>query len=199
MLFYYVVFALILVSFIPKEKFGKYIAWLAFGFMFLMTLFRAEDVGTDTINYLVYGTDHRANEFLCMWVVYLMETGVLSDYGMIYVLASVTYLFLLLNVLRFRIDIRYLVLFFFLSDFFVMGMNISRQVAAISLVSFFVPYVLAEQRSKRLLFFCRNHFRNGIAYLVYLWSCFVSSIALLKYKQRTECCAYLICNPSFVV
>lgn len=138
-----------------------------------MTLFRGDYVGTDTMNYLTYDAEHRIEEFIITYITGLIRVGSISERSIIYVTCIVTYLFSFLNIKRYRIDVRYFCLFFLIYGFFAMGLNISRQIAATSVIAYFIPYIFDDTKKKSFLFFVGCIFAAGFhissLYLVCLY------------------------------
>ena len=58
MTYYYIVILLLLSSLFIKGKKGAILGWAAFLLMGLMTIFRGDEVGTDTTAYLKIGRAH---------------------------------------------------------------------------------------------------------------------------------------------
>ena len=153
MILYYIIVLLILFSIIIKNKLGKCIGWIVFVLMAYMTMFRGDNVGTDTMNYLRYNAEHRIEEYFVTGIVSLIFTGTFNERAVIYATCFVTYFFAFLNIRKYKIDVRYFCLFFFIYSFFAMGLNISRQIAAIVIVANFLPYIFDKSKKKSLLFF----------------------------------------------
>lgn len=164
MILYYIVFLLSISSFVFPQKKGKLLSWMAFALMFIMTFYRDSTVGTDTINYLMYSDDHRQSEYIVNFILILMYSGVPDNRGIICVTSLVTFIFSGLCVYKYKIDVRYFVLFFFLCNIFIMGMNISRQIAAVSIIAYFVPFVNSFSTKKNLLFFVGIALAYGFHY-----------------------------------
>ena len=164
MILYYIVFLMSIISFVLPRKIGKLLSWMAFALMFIMTFYRDSTVGTDTINYLIYSDDHRQSEYIVNFISTLMVSGILDDRGIICITSLVTYFFSGLCVWNYKIDIKYFVLFFFLGNIFVMGMNISRQIAAVSIIAYFVPFINSCNTKKSLLFFVGIALAYGFHY-----------------------------------
>lgn len=173
MTFYYIIVVLCIASLFLKEKIGKFIGWGVFFLMAYMTMFRGNYVGTDTMNYLVYDAEHRIEEYFITALSYLIYTGTISERGIIYGTCVVTYLFAFLNIKKYKLDVRYFCVFFFIYGFFAMGMNISRQVASVSLLVYFLPYIFNDKWEKSLLFFLGCFLAAGFhissLFLVYLY------------------------------
>lgn len=170
---YYIIIFLCIASFFFNRRVGESIGWSAFILMTCMTLFRGDYVGTDTMNYLTYDEEHRIEEFIITYITGFIRVGSISERSIIYVTCIVTYLFSFLNIKRYRIDVRYFCLFFLIYGFFSMGLNISRQIAATSIIAYFLPYIFNDDKKKSLLFFVGCVFAAGFhissLYLVYLY------------------------------
>lgn len=164
MTLYYIVFFLSICSFVFSRKKGIYISWVVFILMFIMTFCRDSTVGTDTINYLIYSDDHRQSEYIVNFISWLIISGDLDSRGIIWATSLITFIFSGLCVYKYKIDIRYFVLFFFLCNIFVIGMNISRQMAAVSIVAFFVPFINSCNIKKSLFFFVGIALAYGFHY-----------------------------------
>lgn len=153
MVLYYVIAFFCVLSVLLKGKIGKFIGWSVFALMCVMTIFRGDEVGTDTMAYLMYSADYRVEEYIISGVVYLITQGVVNERAIIYFTGVVTYFFIYLLIRRSRIDIRYFLLFFFIDGWFVMGLNIARQIAAISIIAYFLPCIFNDKWTKRVPFF----------------------------------------------
>lgn len=164
MTLYYIVFLLSVGSFVFSRKKGTFLAWIVFVLMFIMTYYRDSTVGTDTINYLIYSDDHRESEYIVNFISWLIVSGDLNSRGIICATSLVTFIFSGLCVHKYKIDVRFFVLFFFLCNIFVMGLNISRQIAAVAIIAYFVPFINSCHIKKRLLFFVGVAFAYGFHY-----------------------------------
>ena len=153
MILYYIVFLCALIALLLPYKKGQLVSWIVFFFMFLMSFYRNVTVGTDTLNYLIYSSEHRESEYIVTFIAWLIAEGDLDSRGIIYVTSLVTYIFSGLCVFKYKLDVRYFVLFFFLGNIFTMGMNISRQIAAVSITAYFVPFIMNTSFKKSLWFF----------------------------------------------
>ena len=171
---YYIIAFLCIASLFLNRRVGEYLGWSVFILMAYMTMFRGNYVGTDTVNYLTYDAEHRIEEFIITYIVGLIHVGSISERGIIYVTCIVTYFFSFLNIRKYKIDVRLFCIFFFIYGFFAMGLNISRQIAATSIVSYFLPYIFDDKKSKSLLFFVGCVFAAGFhvssLYMVYLYA-----------------------------
>lgn len=162
MAYYVIIYFILLSSFFLKDDNGKALGWFVFIIFFLMTTFRHESVGVDTINYLNYTGERRENEFVYLFITMLNLLG--YNISIIYVMSIVTYLSCFLCILKNRLDVRYFTLFFFLFYFFFESMNISRQVASLSVLSLFIPYIYEKNFKKSLLFFIGVILASGFHY-----------------------------------
>ncbi len=153
MALYYIVFLCAIIALLLPYKKGLFLSWFVFFFMFLMSFYRDATVGTDTLNYLIYSSEHRESEYIITFITWLIAEGDLDSRGIIYATSLVTYIFSGLCVFKYKLDVRYFVLFFFLGNIFTMGMNISRQIAAVSITAYFVPYIMNISFKKSWRFF----------------------------------------------
>lgn len=162
MAYYIIIYIILLFSLFLKEAKGKRIGWFVFIIFFIMTTFRHESVGVDTINYLNYTGERRETEFVYIFIYGLNLLG--YNISIIHVMSIVTYLCCFLCILKNRLDVRYFALFFFLFSFFFESMNISRQIASISVLSLFIPYIFERDFKKSLLFFVGVVLASGFHY-----------------------------------
>ena len=174
MTYYYIVIILLLSSLFIKGKKGATLGWAAFLLMGLMTIFRGDEVGTDTTAYLMYSAEHRIEEYIVTGMTYMIANDYINNRSIIYVSGFVTYFFSFLCMRKYRIDVRYFSLFFIISGFFAMSMNVARQVAATAIIAYFLPYIYNEKWKKSLLFFVGcilgAGFHLSSLFLVYLYS-----------------------------
>ena len=131
-------------------------------FMFFVTAFRAEEVGVDTWNYLHNFSSEtgseldfssRALEFLNLGLYYyFLQLGI--DTRVILVLYSlITYFFIFQFNKKLNTRLSYFLLFLFLTNFFIKGLNISRQVASAAILAYGILFIYEKNTSKSLWFF----------------------------------------------
>lgn len=147
-------------------------------FMFFTTAFRAENVGTDTMNYIygfsqeAYGmSDYssRTVEFINLFLYYTVLKNDLNTRYILVFYALITYLGLFFISRQYKVRLSYLLLFFFLTSFYIRGLNISRQVAAVMVLMLGLKYIYEKNFVKSLLFFVFVIFAGGFHASSYLY------------------------------
>lgn len=157
---YLIVFAVALGLALYKKE--TKLSWVLLLFMFIVTAFRAEDVGADTYNYL-YEFSHetgsnidnssRLLEFLNLGAYFFVFNYGLDTRYIIILYALLSYLCLFIINRKYGIRLSYLLLFFFLTNLFIKNLNISRQVVSISILAVGINYIFHEKPRKSLIFF----------------------------------------------
>lgn len=123
-------------------------------------------MGTDTIHYLRLDSnsyyDYLYNEetniitnryeLIFLFLKYYIYTHNLNPRYIIVFLSLTTYVFLYLGVRRFKVNSAIIALFYVMMSFFFLSFNISRQLAAMSIV-FYATSFLNETDKKKYLFF----------------------------------------------
>lgn len=173
--------------------------------MCLVTCFRSERVGTDTWQYLNYGaylmTDNSDSRFFewCSNSIYLLiDTFHWDTRVALYVFAVVTYLFLYLISRKYKVKLYYLVLFFFLGNFFSTTLNISRQMASIPIIIYALPYVFEKNQIKSLLYFVFAIIAGGFHSISYVYMAFYL-FRYLNFNKHKFIILLIIIAPLFVL
>lgn len=164
MLWYFAfpIFVFLYVSLTKKKKWAGIVLMLI---LLFFSMFRGDDVGTDTKNYMdVY--DRISNLFLYdanftfkggrteLLYYYLCSYIYLNNYNpkiIIYVFSLITFVFLYLGCKKNKIDTCLFLLFYVLSTSYIISFNVARQFAAIS-ICFYATSFLTENNLKKILF-----------------------------------------------
>ncbi len=165
MAFYYIfpVFVLI-VSLLGNKK--EWVGIALFMLMLFFSMFRGDNVGTDTMNYLE-GTGARYYQFLesdissigstkfellFFGLNYLIIQNDLSPRVVIYVFSIITFVFLFLSAKRFHVNTSFVAVFYIFLNYYYWSFNVSRQLTALSICLFAISYLNTNEK-KRYLFF----------------------------------------------
>ena len=126
--------------------------------MFLVTILRSESVGADTWTYLYdfgehiydtgFGKDSRGLEVINNLLYYYVYNFNLDRRIILYFYGTITYFFLFLTSRRYKVRLSYLLFFYLTGSFFIMSLNICRQVASVSIVLYAIPLLFDNERLK---------------------------------------------------
>jgi len=194
MYYYNILFIITASSLLLKGKLGRYLAWGGLLLMFLLTYLRSDIVGADTGNYLMYASEHRIQEYICAFFVYLIANGVLSERGLIQILAIITYLCVALIIYRYKVNQRLFIFFFLTSNLFAAGLNVSRQVASVAVFALFLPFIYEKKTLKSILFFIGPLLAGGLHYSSFLLS-FLYLFRYLKCSDKSLMTVIIILTP----
>lgn len=165
MLLYLIVLVLLFLSaFVFKSK---PLGWIAIFLMFMMSMFRGEDVGTDTIVYISEDVSNmwlstdgiKTFEIVNLFVLRLQPY--LGNYVLVWFYSVVIFLFVILSSRRFNVNVIYVFFFLVLLQFFNLSLEIARQIAA-SAVLLYAYSFLIEENKKKYWFFPLVLFAIGI-------------------------------------
>ena len=182
---YYLLFGCVfLLAFIPKKNmvWGKVAALL----LLFISMFRGINVGSDTINYYtnnfydtfdIYSSRGYTFEFIFIFISNFFHSLDLPPRFCLYFLSLVTFVFLDLSSRRYRVDFASVCFFFYLFNFYFLSLNISRQIAAITILLYAYSF-LKDTTPKRYYFFlyvivaAGIHISSLLFMLVYLLTVF---------------------------
>lgn len=151
----------IICLFFPEKKWAKV---LSLGSLFIVSAFRGENVGTDTVNYIngyrnyIDGVEFAIEsigqqaEFITNGIVYLLSSLGLSGRYIIIFFSVVILGSIPLISKRLKVSPVYLS-FLFLTGQFIPSLNIARQIAATMLIGLAATYIYEESVKKSLRFF----------------------------------------------
>ena len=163
----------------------KKLGYFSLALLFFLSAFRGERVGTDTLHYLVLenALNRMSMSSYDMWdrpeiiytslSTYLLEKDV-SPQVLVIFFSAITIIFLWLTIVRSKINL-ILSSLVFLLYFYLLSFNISRQVAAVSILLFGYTFLIYDKRS-RWFFLCvifATMIHAASAFSIVLW--FVSS------------------------
>lgn len=157
--YYFLFVSVFLLAFLPKRNkvWGKVAALL----LLFISMFRGVNVGSDTVNYFtnnfndtfdVFSSRGYTFEFVFIFVANSIRSLGFPPRFCLFFLSLVTIVFLDLSSRRFRTDFALACFFFYLFNFYFLSLNISRQIAAISILLYAYSY-LQETAPKRYYFF----------------------------------------------
>lgn len=151
----------IICLFFPEKKWAKV---LSLGSLFIVSAFRGENVGTDTVHY-IYGFRNYINgyefaiesiggqaEFISNSLAYFLASQGLSGRFLIIFFSIVTFGSIPLISKRLKLSPVYLS-FLFLTGSFILSLNIARQIAAMMLVGLASTFIYEDSTKKSLYFF----------------------------------------------
>ena len=155
MQYYCILLILCLVAVFSKNiTIKNLISWITLALMFILTVFRADHIGYDTENYLYnFTVETRVSEWLTT-LMYLWANYFAVDKRVILVIYGViTYICIPKISQKYNIQMPYILLFYLLGGYFIMGLNIMRQIASVSLIILAIPYIYSPSFRKSLLYF----------------------------------------------
>ena len=184
-------------------------ALVAFSVVLFFSLFRGDNIGIDTINYLDVRTHSEIDlsnieldsntkffEFSTNFVYYLIENWHFPKRTIISFFSIVTFAFIYLSSKQFKVKLGYLLFFFTLGGLFLHSFNISRQIAAISVVLYSL-YFIFESPKKSILFFLYILIATSIhGACLYLSVLYI--FRWVKISQKKAVLAILLLSPFFL-
>lgn len=153
--FYFLIF--VLAWFVKNKKSDRLIVF----FLLFFSMFRGENVGADTIQYLE-SFSHRQFDlmFLSVYQLEFLFIGAenlaaalnLGPRYIIYLFSIITFYFIVKSSKRFNVSISLVCFFYVLFNFYFLSLNIARQFAAASILLYAFSYLQYEDK-RRLWFF----------------------------------------------
>ena len=151
-IYVFLLLLLFVATFLSKNRaFGSIVVII----LLFLSMFRAETVGLDTINYCLfekeeYGRGVKLYEFTFHFFYNLIP--ILGRYTVIYFFSITTFFFIRLASKRFEVPVSMTFFFFVLFVFYNLSLNIARQFASVSVLLYAYSFLYEADR-KRLLFF----------------------------------------------
>lgn len=162
MLFYIFVFFLLL-AFKCITKKDLVLGKIIFIFLFVLSAFRGPNVGDDTINYFFNDLqsadfDINSNVKYSFEITYQYVSRMIYFLGLpsnciIFFLSFITFYFLDLSARRLKINLTDISFYYYATLLFFISLNISRQMAAVSVVLLAYTYLIDKNEKKRFFFF----------------------------------------------
>lgn len=171
-----------------KEGYYSYALLLL---MFLVTVLRSESVGADTWTYLYnFGdfynngdTSSRSFELVNNLLYFYLRIYNLDMRIILYVYGFITYLFVFLSCKRYEIRLSYFLFFFLTGSFFIMGLNISRQMSSVMIVLYAIPLLYEKKKTKKIQYIALVIFAGLIHASSFLYLLFLL-VPLLRIRKR---------------
>ncbi len=163
MAFYYI-FPIIILIIALSGRENKRIGIFLFIILLFFSMFRGDNVGTDTLHYIYaastpyqvfkYGgvADDSRVELLYNFVNYCIYSNNLNPHYIIYFLSIITFAFLFLSARRFKVGYSLVVLFYVYLGYYYLSFNIARQIAAMSIALYGLSFMNEETKKKYLFF-----------------------------------------------
>ena len=187
MLFYYLFPLLIFIFVIPNYR-KEWAGVLVMALLLFFSMFRGDDVGTDTIHYLensYVGANHWLNkssifdadgryEFLYYLLCLCVEKYQLSPRYIIYLLSVCSIVFMYLGARRMKINLALMALFYILTNMYIFSFNVARQFAAIGIMFYGVSFIKDDTWKKYLFFLwilIAGLLHNSMWLCVFLYFC----------------------------
>ena len=200
MAIFFFLFTILLFSVIKLKNSNRWGIFLIFLMAFICA-FRGINVGSDTINYYMnnFSGDASVNDIASGTLVgmefgfqlisrYIAQMG-LSSRWCVYILAIITYVYLSLAAVRFYkllgAKVVFVAFLYFVMGYYAMTFNISRQMAATSIILYGYSFLFQDKR-KNIHFFISLLFASSlhISSLIYLLFFFVRYLNLSKIKPE---------------
>lgn len=156
MVLYLIVLVLLFLSaFVFKSKF---LGWTTIFLLLMMSMFRGEDIGTDTIAYIsadisdmwLKAEGLRTIEIVNIFVLRLQPY--FGNYVLVWFYSIVTFLFIILASSRFNVNVVYAFFFLILLKYFNLSLEIARQISASAILLYAYSFLI-EEDIKKFLFF----------------------------------------------
>lgn len=179
MLVYIVIYLFILFCmFRKKDDIYSYVLLLL---MFLVTILRSEEVGADTWTYLYnFGdyynngdTSSRSYELINNLLYYYLRLYNMDMRIILYVYGFITYLFIYMTCKRYGIKLAYFLFFFMTGSFFIMGLNITRQISSVMIVVYSIPLIYEKKIIKKIQYIALILFAGSIHSSSFLYFLFL--------------------------
>lgn len=157
--YFFLFIGVFLLAYLPKRNkvWGKVAALL----LLFFSMFRGINVGSDTINYYTNNFDFTfdvvSNTGYTFEYINIIVTNSIRNLGLpprfcLFFLSLLTFMFLDLSSRKYRVDLAVVCFFFYLFNFYFLSLNISRQIAAITILLYAYSF-LQDSAPKRYYFF----------------------------------------------
>lgn len=178
---------LFLAGFIVKDK---RIEYLFVFFLLLISMFRGDMIGDDTIEYMTFNPNYEPTgikgfEFSFFFIYSLIP--ILGRYTVIWCFSLVLFVSVLLACRRFGVRPAIVFFFFLIFEYFNLSLNISRQFAAAGLLLYAFSFLYENGRNK-YLFFLLIFFAGSIHSSAW----FFALVYILRYVNLSKVKPYLL-------